>query len=786
MTPIASASHRTLIQEAGALVRGCGSLPSSNWDRDLLAEHLLAVERLADDCANAGLTELQAAALDLYVCLSSLANESDAAKSSETIAFAQALERFSATVLAFNPRSGGEMRHVDLLGSYMGVPRELSAGLATRGFALRSFPTVAAMLAAVECLPAAALLVEADLVEDASAALDELTHRVPQAGGTRLIGFGLGEPDARLKALLHGADLFVERLDDAGLAGRIAELIEHPQDDAYRVLVIDDITSTRKYLRAILEHAGMRVQECASPNEVMAQINRFKPDLLLVDLYMPGMDGMSLTMNLRKHAELSTLPIVFLSVEQNEETRFQAIQAGGDDFLTKPVRPRILVAATRSRIKRARLLKRQVASSPEAVTTRGGQLRRGDFLAQLGQVLRTSECDQQVLMSIKVDQADELGRQLGMAAAFELEQAIAQRIASELRAEDAYTLWLVFGFGVLVRRDATEDLLQLAQHLCQAMAATPFLVGARETRLTVSIGLALPPTGPGAGDPDRWFAAAFAGQSVAHRLGGNRIDGVLSREHGEMPAERVLMIREWVKDAAIGNNIQIEFQPMLPLCGDPVGQYALAARLRDLRSPLSGVTRREYLAAARAAGSMAMIDRVALFNALEAIDDQRRRQQRTRILVPLDLASCDPAQLRWLVAELRRRKADSSNLAIEVDADLPLHDPAMMDLLRKLKGSGVAICLADDSGSLTRIEAMAAMPADFLRLPYAAIAGIPASAFAALLAPWKSLGRELIVDKVEAVDAVPELLAYGAAYLQGDVLATSGTRLDYDFTRFGS
>ncbi len=89
------------------------------------------------------------------------------------------------------------------------------------------------------------------------------------------------------------------------------------------------------------------------------------------------------------------------------------------------------------------------------------------------------------------------------------------------------------------------------------------------------MGVALPPTGAAGGDPDRWFAAAYAGMSIAHRMGGDRHDGVLSASHGDMPAERVLIIREFVKNAAQGEHIVVEYQPMLPLRG--------AERRRPLR-----------------------------------------------------------------------------------------------------------------------------------------------------------------------------------------------------------
>jgi CheY-like chemotaxis protein/EAL domain-containing protein (putative c-di-GMP-specific phosphodiesterase class I) len=780
VTPAVAPALRALIDNANIVVRDCRALVPLHWDANHLEKCRAVLEQLADHAAELGADELQAQALDLYVFLSALAEE-PAIGEPHSSELEQMLDVLARSALDATPQDEGAAC-IDLLGSAMGVPNGFAAQLERRGFRLRRLGSVDALVEAVGEQVPAALLVEADLVAQACESLDELSRQHPQVGHTVVVGFGLGEPDARLQALLHGAELFVESLDDPGLIGRLTELVEQPREDSYRVLVIDDISSTRKYLRVVLEQSGMRVQECASPNQALAQIERFEPDLLLVDLYMPGMDGITLTMSLRQHPELATLPIVFLSVEHSDETRFQAIQAGGDDYLTKPVRPRVLVAAVRSRIKRARALRKQLPANVDA-PLRGGQLRRGDFLAQLGAALRAASDGWQVLMSVRIDQADALDKKLGMAGAHDLEQRLAARMSEELRADDAYTLWLEFGFGILARRNTREEIIQLAQRLCRITATTPFVVQGESMRLTLSVGIALPPTGAAAGDPDRWFAAAFAGQSVAHRLGGDRYDGVLSRDHGDAPAERVLMIREWVKDAAQGNNIVVDYQPVLSLRGQHAEQYAIVAKLRDYRAPLAGVLREEYLAQARAAGAMLMIDRMGLFAALEAIEEQRQRGRSTRVLAPVDLASFDESQLRWLEAELRRHKEHACDLVLEIDADLLVERPELTQTMARLKGCGIVLAMHDRSGSLTRLEQWLALPVDLLRLPFAAVDGLPESAFSELLAPWHRQQRELLVDRVDRLESVPQLWALGIGYLQGDPLAAAGPRLDYDFTR---
>ncbi|MEO8002195.1 MAG: EAL domain-containing protein, partial [Arenimonas sp.] len=274
-------------------------------------------------------------------------------------------------------------------------------------------------------------------------------------------------------------------------------------------------------------------------------------------------------------------------------------------------------------------------------------------------------------------------------------------------------------------------------------------------------------------------------RALAYRLGGNRYDGVLTQEHGSMPAERVMIIREWVKEVAKGQNITIEFQPMLPLHGDGVGLYALDAKLRDYRAPLAGVTRKEYLTLARDAQALSMIDRISLFSAFEAIEEQRARGRDTQVLVPIDLKSITEAQLNWLEAELRRRRGYASGLLIELDATLLLESPELGSIVQRLKDFGILLVLSDDSGGLTRIEALQQFPVTMLRLPFNAVENVPSNTFMALMRPWYASGRSLIVDRVANTDAVAQLWALEIAYLQGDALAASGPRLDYEFVEYG-
>lgn len=531
----------------------------------------------------------------------------------------------------------------------------------------------------------------------------------------------------------------------------------------------------------MLEQDGLRVRSCDGESGALELIADSVPDAVLAG----AASGRGLISSLRRQPGLATLPVLLLSEAVDDLARYELVALGADEVLSLPVAPDVLAAALRARIRRARLMGAREPALSEPMQ-RSGQLRRGEFLAQLGAALRKGTAPWQVLLAVRVDQSKALLEVLGQAAAFELEQSISQRFGAALREDDAQTLWMEFGFGVLATRDSREEIEALARDICERVASVPFEVRGKRQTLTVSVGIALSPAGADLGDPDRWFASAHAAQAIAHRLGGNRFDGVLSREHGTLPPERVLIIREWVKEAVAGDNVLIEFQPVLPLRGELAGLYSLDARLRDYRAPLAGVSRREYLSLARDAGALPMIDRMSLFSAFEAIEQERDRGRGTRVLVPMDLATVNDAQLVWLDAELRRRRAGPDGLIIEFDADMALGRPELVRVVQRLEDHGVVIAISDASGNLSRIAQLLRFPAGILRLPLAAIDSVAPARFLEMFGPWRASGRGLIADQVEDVGAVARLFELHVGYVQGDKLAAAGPRLDYEFTQIGS
>lgn len=117
-----------------------------------------------------------------------------------------------------------------------------------------------------------------------------------------------------------------------------------------RVLVVDDDTRLREVVRYALARAGFEVMESSNGRDALARIGELRPDLVVLDVMMPEMDGLDLCRELRRG---STVPIVFLSSRGEEVDRVLGLELGGDDYLTKPFSPRELVSRVRAVLRRS-------------------------------------------------------------------------------------------------------------------------------------------------------------------------------------------------------------------------------------------------------------------------------------------------------------------------------------------------------------------------------------------------------------------------------------------------
>jgi len=183
--------------------------------------------------------------------------------------------------------------------------------------------------------------------------IPEVDERPPEAtaAARRSTGGGKAQPGSS-----HGAAVaFTEPAHSASPEELTAhfELLEEPEPPrvsgphglpARKVLLVDDEDSLRKVVKDLLERDGYIVSEARDGVQALDQVDRVGPDIIVLDLNMPGLDGYGVLSHLRSRPATADIPVIVLTAKSDEDNEVRVFELGADDFLTKPFRARALSA----------------------------------------------------------------------------------------------------------------------------------------------------------------------------------------------------------------------------------------------------------------------------------------------------------------------------------------------------------------------------------------------------------------------------------------------------------
>ena len=228
------------------------------------------------------------------------------------------------------------------------------------GLSAISLTDVAEFHAAMQQRHPAAIIMDVDFcgpgegLKLATQVQQGLEHKLP------LLFFSLHETDTpmRLAAVRAGGEEFLTgTLEASSLLEKIEVLTCVAQYEPYKVLIIDDSRSQATHTERVLNAAGIVTRTLLDPIRAMSELAEFQPDLIILDMYMPACTGTELAKVIRHNDRYVSVPIIYLSAEDDQDKQLDAMSEGGDDFLTKPIKPRHLITTVRNRAARARSLK---------------------------------------------------------------------------------------------------------------------------------------------------------------------------------------------------------------------------------------------------------------------------------------------------------------------------------------------------------------------------------------------------------------------------------------------
>lgn len=138
----------------------------------------------------------------------------------------------------------------------------------------------------------------------------------------------------------------------------------------YRILIVDDEPDIVEFLSYNLKKEGFQIQTASNGREAIERAIDFRPHLILLDVMMPDMDGIETCEQLRKQPSSSNTLIAFLTARSEDYSQIAGFDAGGDDYITKPIKPKVLISRIKALLKRSGTLIDD-AESPDTIPAEG-------------------------------------------------------------------------------------------------------------------------------------------------------------------------------------------------------------------------------------------------------------------------------------------------------------------------------------------------------------------------------------------------------------------------------
>ena len=286
-----------------------------------------------------------------------------------------------------------------------------------------------------------------------------------------------------------------------------------------RVLVVDDDTDLAEHYRLVLLSAGIVVEVLHRPEQIIDRLGAFRPELVLMDLYMPDYPGQELAGVIRQYDNWASLPIVYLSAETDLELQIQAVGRGADDFLTKPISDAHLVAAVRVRIDRARQLSAQI--SRDSLT---GLLKHAAIKEMVDiEVARSQRNGTLITVAmLDIDHFKTVNDTYGHAVGDLVISSVAMLLRQRLRRSDIVGRYGGEEFAVILPECSEEDAYRLIEDIRLRFSTVHFNHEGREFTCTLSAGLASSRKLPDHGGAELLVAADEA-LYVSKRGGRNQV-----------------------------------------------------------------------------------------------------------------------------------------------------------------------------------------------------------------------------------------------------------------------
>ena len=556
-----------------------------------------------------------------------------------------------------------------------------------------------------------------------------------------------------------------------------------------KILIVEDEICYQDFIHKYLSHLGYTLYVTGCAAEALKCYQQQVPDLILVDVCMPGMNGYELVHKIRE-IEAEWIPIIFLSAKVSSQDIVKGIEAGADDYITKPVEPDILKAKMQAmlRIYKIRNILKQQAKELKDQNIKLEQLQqekiyqashdlltalpnRQFFEMQLGKAIVNANNKQEKLavMFLDLDGFKSINDSLGHKMGDDLLKKIANKLSSIISNTD-----LIARFGgdefiiLLPKVDDSKAVVRIAQ-IVLAVLSEPFFINNQTHILSVSIGIALMPED--GNDVASLIQNSDTAMSYAKKHGKNNykfhtkeLDNQAKEYHSIVTDLKVALKKE---------QFMLHFQPQVDF---EQNKIISAETLVRWHHPVKGfISPAKFIPIAEEVGLISLIDRMVFYKLCKQLTDARNILDENFVMA-FNVSVKDLMHDQFidsLYYMVSKYALNPSTIQLELTESIFINDlKTTLHILQKIKSKGFTIALDDFGTGYACLSQLAKLPIDMLKIDKSFINELDKDSkkkvlVKTLIAMGKSLNIKVLAEGVETIEQAKLLASMGCTLMQG-------------------